>query len=63
MSVLLVFQVNNTTGAGGLSMKQVKSGKVNEEKYVQYVTSKPILSMPAPNIQFDGDVYYASDDL
>lgn len=60
MSVLLVFQVNNTTGAGGLALK---SGKVNEKKYVQYVTSQPILSMSSANIEFDGDVYYATDEM
>lgn len=61
-----MFQVNYTTCAGGLSMKniRVKPGETKEEKYVQYVTSKPILSMPSPpDVQFDGDVYFVNDEM
>lgn len=63
MGVLLIFQVNNTTGAGGIPMKGFKPGKVNEEKYVQYVAAKPILSMPQGQVQFDGDVFFAEHDM
>ncbi|ODN02635.1 hypothetical protein Ocin01_04034 [Orchesella cincta] len=60
--ILLVFMVNHT-GAGGPLLKDQKPSKYNEKKYVQFVTSKPILSMPSANIQFDGDVYFSSDEI
>lgn len=68
MSVLLVFQVNHTTGAGGLSFKelQLKPGKVNEEKYVRYIAHQPILEVAGASsskIAFDGDVYYSTEDM
>ncbi|CAL8109709.1 unnamed protein product [Orchesella dallaii] len=62
LGIVLIFMVNHT-GAGGLTVKQDKHKKYNEKNYVQFISSKPILSMPSANIQFDGDVYFASDEI